>query len=347
MSLAQLGALAACAARELIWGLRAVRREVTVWRSRAGAIDDPLDRAEALAALADKRPLLDGAALFWVLPRQRRPDLVRVLVAFQILVNFHDRAGERATTIGQPQRGERIGTLAHALDPGRCLPSAYRECAYLEALALTCRHGSTALTPAARLLLITTARQASAMDLEHGLEGRDRGALLLRFAQVEWGERDDLSWWELTAGSSALLAAIAILALGAEEADQHELERVADLYLAVSTVSTLLDHYIDRDADRASGAHNYFTYYADDATGVRRLAELIDRTLRDAGRLRRGLRHRVVIAAMVAMYLTSESARRDAMRDSTAELLRASGSLTRLLVPILWTWRTVVGERDA
>ena len=70
-------ALARASARELIWGLRLVSREVGGWRARAAEIPDPELRADALAAISRKRGNINGAGLFWTLPDRRNRDLLR------------------------------------------------------------------------------------------------------------------------------------------------------------------------------------------------------------------------------------------------------------------------------
>ena len=64
VSLGQTKALVGAVARELCWGLRAVSREVEVWRGRAATIPDHTIREDALSSLESKRGNTDGAALF-------------------------------------------------------------------------------------------------------------------------------------------------------------------------------------------------------------------------------------------------------------------------------------------
>src|SRR5664280_3630266 len=67
----QVWALLAAAARQLLWGLRAVSREIHVWQARAQSIPDAAIREDALNSIERKRGHTDGAALFWILPRHR------------------------------------------------------------------------------------------------------------------------------------------------------------------------------------------------------------------------------------------------------------------------------------
>ncbi|HEY6761058.1 MAG TPA: DUF2600 family protein [Baekduia sp.] len=349
-----VSALAASASRELVWGLALVRAEVSRWRAQAAEIPDPDLRAEALAALADKRPLLDGAALFWILPRRRQPELARQLVALQILANYHDRAGERAALLGSEEPAGAMRALGQAMDPSAALPATYGPTdgsvgAYLSALAIVCRRASAAL-PSRTVLshLLREVRRARSMDIEHARDGASRVAGLQQFAASEFGVRDDIRWWELTAGASSLLTAIAAIAVAADSSStEHDVEAAIDAYIWVGAVGTLLDHYIDFAADGVSGAHNYLNYYATQELAHLRLRYLIDRALREVGRLRRGERHQVIVASMVAMYLTSRSAQGVALRETSHTLIAAGGSLTRLLVPMLRGWRSIYREDDA
>ena len=50
-------------------------------------------------------------------------------------------------------------------------------------------------------------------------------------------------------------------------------------------------------------------------------------------------------ACMVAMYLSKDSAHAPDMRASTAGFVRAGGSLTRLLLPVLRLWRIIFAQR--
>jgi hypothetical protein len=55
----------------------------------------------------------------------------------------------------------------------------------------------------------------------------------------------------------------------------------------------------------------------------------------------------VIVGCMVAMYLSKDSARTPAARRATKELVRAGGSLCRLLHPILRLWRVAYSQRSS
>lgn len=317
------------------------------------SIPDPGMRRHALEALRDKRPLLDGAALFWILPTKRHDDLVRLLVAFQILANYHDHAGERAAG--------RTGIVAGSIRPLRTLmdleapwtgyfgDDAPADGGYLDALAQTCRDlsGRLPLYPLVRATLIEQAERARVMDIEHAATA-DCADRLRCFALTRLAVPEDQRWWEAAAGAASLMTALVALALAADEqASADEVERAVRAYYWVGALGSLLDNYIDQDDDLRTGAHNYMNYYRDRDAARERLGALIERTHREVGSLARGERHLVIISSMTAMYLTADSARSTLLCPTTKRLLARGGGLTRLLAPMLAAWRTVYSERDA
>ena len=90
--------LAASAGRELSWGLRAAARELARLARGGGGDPRPRLRADALHSLDHKRGHADGAALFTILPRRREPGLLRLLVAYETMVDFLDNVSERHPT---------------------------------------------------------------------------------------------------------------------------------------------------------------------------------------------------------------------------------------------------------
>src|ERR1700693_1609341 len=100
LSPGQLWALATATTRELVWGLGAVSTEIRRWRRLALAIPCSVIREDALDALVRKRTHADGAALFWILPRRRNSELLRLLVSYELIWDFLDNLRERAGVAG-------------------------------------------------------------------------------------------------------------------------------------------------------------------------------------------------------------------------------------------------------
>jgi tetraprenyl-beta-curcumene synthase len=355
LSFKAVAALGMGAGRELRWGLVGVRREVRRWRALAALIPDPDLRADALASLIDKRYYIDGAAMFWTLPSRRVNELLSLLVAYQTIANYLDYVSERGAELRGVSGGRLMLALVDAVDVDAPLHDYYAEHpwtddgGYLRELVLSCRSGCANLPGYARArpLLVREARRGYALELCHDPDARRRDAALERFAVEEFGSVPGASWFELAGSATSLLAVIAVLALAADETStERDMQAALALYSPwVGSLSLMLDSYIDRVDDAASGNWSAVLYYADRQTANRRIAALLEHSLRDAARLRHGQRHVLIIAMMVAMYLTGDGATSGLNAVSTRRLRRAGGPLTMALVPILRCWRVLCRQR--
>ena len=353
-------ALCKAAARELAWGLAAVAREIAAWRRCAQAIPDMSLREDAVSSLARKRANADGAALFWTLPRQRNRHLLRLLVAYQTMWDYLDDASERGASVGEANGFQLHAALAAAFEPDMPMPDHYRlhpwqdDGGYLDTLVWVCREQCAHL-PSFETIC-TGIREATCkcevQALNHNPQPKDR-ELALR----DWAEREckgrDAPWFELTAAASASVTPHVLLALAAEASpDEHELTRVADAYYWVSLSIAMLDSYADLADDQRSGDHSYIGHYPGPDLAAPRLVQIIDQTARSVAALDNGHRHAVIAGCMVAMYLSKKGAGQG--RESTGEgasgtshLVRAGGTLTTLLLPILRLWRAAYALRTA
>jgi tetraprenyl-beta-curcumene synthase len=344
----QLRALTAGAGRELVWGLCEVKAETSLWRARAGAIPDPTTRDHALEAMDEGRVLIDGAALFWILPPRRRLDLLRLLVALQTLLNFLDLVLEREARGPDRRPGSWMWLAREALDLTRPPPDREIKArlgddgGYLSALVMACRGGCAALPnyQHARGLLVREATRSRAFEIEHDRDAPRRSATMQAHVAQHFRGVTGITWWELVGGASALLGAMVVLALAADEATTpDDLLHAADAYVWVASAAALLDSYVDRPDDVSSGAHNWFDYYPSDGHATRRVAELLQGAVSRISALRNGERHVVIVASMAALWLSSDTARRTDLRHITATMARSGGGMTRLLIPILRAWR--------
>jgi tetraprenyl-beta-curcumene synthase len=332
---AQLSAVGSAAVRELGWGLRLVRRELDGWRARAELINDPILREHAVGSLTRKRTLVDGAAFYWILPERRDAGLLRLLVAFQVLADLLDELSER----GSARRD-----LMRAFSDAVVLDAPVGEHdEYTMALIDACRTGCAALPgyPLIRGLLGAQARQAGALELHHIADPDARAQALHRFAANEFDVTPETTWFEQTAGGASALTIIVLLAMAADprttERDMHAALAVYSPW--VSALSMMLDSWVDQHDDRASGHVSFVGYYENRDIAVERIAFLINRSLRDLATLPGAERHTLITAAMTAMFLSRDSARSDELAAGTRTMVAAGGPLTRLLLPMLRTWR--------
>ncbi len=350
-------ALAEAASRELLWGLRLVAGEVEAWRARAACIPDAVIRNDALTALARKRANVDGAALFWTLPRSRRPVLAQLLASYQIMWDFLDCASERGANAGQHNGRQLHQALCQALDSHAPVSNHYRhhladgDGCYLRCLVQACRE-RFGLLPShhhVQPLLLREALRANVQAINHDPNPQRRDASLREWCAREYPESHEASWYELTGAAGAGISIYALLALASET---HRIEtNIEPTYNAyfpwACAVATMLDSYVDHLEDAANGDHLYISHYPTRERAIEGISLLIRRTLVEVQALPRGERHVVIATCMVAMYLSKSSAGQAATRPATVRLTRTGGSMTRMLLPILRLWRMIYRQRTA
>jgi tetraprenyl-beta-curcumene synthase len=351
----QLARLASCATRELLWGLRYAARELRIWRNRASLIPDRTIREDALSALASKRGNTDGAALFWIIPNFRDPTLLKLLVTYQVMWDFLDTASETGASAGQANGRQLHLALVDAVDRERSISNYYRlhpwnnDGHYLRSLVETCRTFATELPSfeSVRPLLIREAVRANIQAINHDPDPLRREQALKMWVEREY-DRDDAHWFELAAAAGAGLSIYALFALAAQPCcHETEIRRVYNAYFPwTSAVATMLDSYVDQVEDTANGDHIYVEHYRSPASADASIVRLIRRSLWEAGALGDGERHVLLVACMVAMYLSKDSVYLPDSRARTRTLVRAGGSLTMILLPILRLWRTAYAQRS-
>jgi tetraprenyl-beta-curcumene synthase len=357
LSPGQVWALLAAIIRQLLWGLPAASAEVRAWRRRASAIPDRPIRSDALDSLARKRPHLDGAALFCTVPRRRNARLLRLLVAYEVALEFLDNTNEREHCT-KPANGNQLHlALRETVTPHTQASDYYQhhpweqDAGYLRALVEACREDWTSLPRHSTVerLVIVEVKRTRVLALNHDHDPARREASLREWTEQEFPAAEDVSWFERAGAATASLTVHALFALAAEAtATTGHAESVQAAYCPwVSLTATMLDSYADHEEDTANGNHSYVAYYPSSEFAVRRISGLIRRSLSEVDALPRGDRHAVIVACMTALYLSRDSVRERKHRAASELLARSGGSLTRLLLPALRMWRVVYALRSA
>ena len=353
----QTWALGIAMARELVWGLRHVLREVERWRVLAAEIPDATIREDALVALELKRPNTDGAALFWIVTTRRCPDLLRLLVAYEIMADFLDSTIERGAHAGIANGRQLHRALVEAVDITQPVSDYFQyhpwqdDGGYLPKLVEACRYGCTTLPSyrAVRPLLIRAAALAQVQGLNHELNLVLREAILKVWVECQREATDEIGWYETAGAASAWLTVFALMAIAAEPVSPTDYG--AEVYSAYfpwfSLAATLLDSYGDLAEDRVNEENSYITHYGSLDSAVQRIDEVLRRAAFEVCLLRQGARHSVILAAMVAMYLSKDSVMTANMKPRSRQLLRSAGPLAMLLVPVLRAWRVVYSLKGA
>jgi tetraprenyl-beta-curcumene synthase len=280
-----------------------------------------------------------------------------LLVAYELVWDTLDNLSESAAAHGQTDGRQLHRAIADAINPDGPTCDYYEQHpwrddgGYLHALVQACRDrcGSLPSFPAVKALALREAHRAQVLALNHHPDPACRETTLKQWVQNEYPGEQHGSWWELSGAASAPLAILALLALAAEPAcTQREIARTHAVYFpSLTAATTMLDSYVDQLEDIDNGDHSYIAHYPDPESAERGITTLVRASLQEAQTLSNGHRHAVIAAAMIAMYLSKDTARSAQLRDGTSDFIRAGGTLTRVLLPILRAWRAIYKQATA
>jgi tetraprenyl-beta-curcumene synthase len=280
--------------------------------------------------------------------------LLRALVSYEVALEYLDNANERSAEAGVGNGRQLHAALRDAVSAARPHADYYRhsdsrdDTGLLTALVATCREALGMLVSyrvIAPFLADETAR-TQVLALNHDPCPTRRDEKLRGWAAENAEIMPTARWFERAGAATGSLNVHALIALAADPiATAEDASRTLTVYRPLSLLATMLDSYADQVSDREDGGHSYIDHY-----GSRdRFAEETSRWLRETTcatlSLRQGSRHAVIAACMIALYLSSETARME--KQLTITLLTAAGRLTRVLLPALRFWRVAYGLTEA
>jgi hypothetical protein len=164
-------------------------------------------------------------------------------------------------------------------------------------------------------------------------------------ALVRWASKQpagsQLRWWELGAACGSSLAIFAQLAAASDPSlTWREVEAIEALYWPwAEALHIMLDSLIDRAEDQATNQRNLIDYYASQDEMVERLGLLAREMVRRTEAV--PPHHRLILAAMVALYLSDEQAWIPSARPASERILEAAGSFARPALLLLRLRRMV------
>ncbi len=332
-----------------------VRAQLAHWRRRAAAIADTELRVLALEKLEHESFNAEaGAMLATLAPRVHRADVVRAIVALQVLFDLLDGLTERpsADPLGNGQR--LFATFTGAVRPGAPLEPAVLESdeQYLHELSQAARD---ALARLPSVVAVSDAAQATAERAAQA-QIRMHAAASLGIEELRgWAEaqarESTFQWRELLAGAaSSVLVVHALIAAAAElDTTPIEVEQIEQTYLSVCVVLTLLDGVIDRERDERTGTLGYLDLYEDRELLAPMLTRTARRAVAETRALSPGGEHLMMLTGVVAFYGSAPAAHGDFARPLLAQLHRdlAPSILPALLLMRAWRLAKRVRARSA
>jgi tetraprenyl-beta-curcumene synthase len=327
-----------------------VRRELAVWDMHARNIPDPLLREQALGKLSGERLNPEAAALFAGLaPRGQRRRIVSLIVAYQVLYDYLDGVNEQPG-FNQLQSGLQLHrALTEAVLLDRPVSDHYLchhdldDGGYMRALCVACRRIVERIPSIGRsggVIEAATERCGQAQSLNHAPGETDR-LHLIEWSRQQAPRSGGYLWWELAAGGISCLNIHAVLASTAHpRSSPQDAARVDAAYFpSVCSLSALLDSLADYHVDACTGNHSFIAYYRDEEHAAERLAAIAVEAGSMIASLRHSPRHRIILAGIVAYYLSSPSVWEGFPAAAAERLMGRVGTLGALMCAVMKTRR--------
>jgi tetraprenyl-beta-curcumene synthase len=312
-------------------------------RELATKIPDPLLREDALISHDHKGSNSEGLAALAVLaPRERRSDVARSLVAYQLMLDYLDCVSERPVENPVEAGLDLHRAFAVALDPDASHEDYYARApaaddgGYLERLIETCRAPLRGLPsyhavqgPLQHQAMLCAESQA----LNHALRFtavEDRLSEWARTTVAEARFESEFEWWELVAAAAASSLCVgALIALAAVPGvSEEEARRVEAAYFPwASGLNALLDSLVDLDEDPEDGSH--LRRYSSPEHAAERLGTIAGGARLRVSALADGALHEAILAAMGALYLAHEEAWKPGREPISLAIYEALGPLAK------------------
>jgi tetraprenyl-beta-curcumene synthase len=330
-------AFASAARRYWLGVFPVVQHEIRRLHRCACDIPDPALRALAFDAQKRKWASLEGAAAFAVFtPRLGRFSLIRLLVDLQGVFDYADTLMEQPSRTPIANARRLHNACVAALRPD--LPHAdyyqHHTCrddgGYLIELIEGCRVTICALPSYA---VVADAVQRHVWRVVFYQSQINLATTGDHPALARWASKQpaglQLKWWEVGAACGSSLAIFAHLAAASDpNLTRSEVEAIEALYWPwAEALHILLDSLIDRAEDNATDQRNLLDCYASQDEMIERLGLLAREMVRRAEAV--PPQHQLILAAMVALYLSDEQAWTPSARPATERILEATGTFVR------------------
>lgn len=326
-----------------------IQNELALWDRRARAIVDPRLRAQALSKLRRERLNPEAAGLFAGLaPRGKRRAVLRLIVAFQVLYDYLDGVNEQPDYDGL-EAGLRLHrALVDALTPDAAVGDHYsgmpaHDSGYVGALIGACRQALEAMPATAALIPIARAADRCGRAQSHNHAPGAQPLPIVAWAGTQTARHPGYFWWELAAGGISCLNIHAALATAADpRATAEEIRRVDAAYFpSICALSALLDSLADYHEDVVIGNHSFIAHYRDEEQVALRLQAITADACERIASLRAQRRHRIILAGIVAYYISAPAVWEGFPAPAAAALMRDSGQVGKAMCAVLRARRRV------
>ncbi|HEX6780973.1 MAG TPA: DUF2600 family protein [Solirubrobacterales bacterium] len=319
-----------------------MRRERERWQRRALAIPDPVLRADALLTIEEKWGHSEGAAAFAVLaPRATRATFVRMVVAYQLMIDYLDTISERpvsdpwANTLQLHGAAQNGVALSLTREPDYYMFHSHRgDGGFLSALVSTCREmfmtlpSCAAVAPRAEHLTSLYAMSQGHCHAEQAGHAPSGPTDLIDAAAAQHPE---LSWGEVLAACNTSIPVFALMTQAAwEDRSEVEIALCHSAYFPwTASLHILLHSLVDEIFDLETGKFNQLGHYRSKPQAAEALASIASQARERLARLPQADTHLVLFGGMAGYYLAAPSAWQEENRLIAAPVRDAIGPPAR------------------
>ena len=314
------------------------RAQMRHWRRRASRISDLELRSIALEAQRSKSGNLECAAVFAVCaPRRSRGSLTDALVAFQATYDYIDLLAEQPSTDPIANGHQLHQALLAIVDPDQRPQDYYargrhrHDGGYLQELIDACGGGLWQLpsfSPVRSGLREHVGRMVSFQSFNHGDRDGSHDAFV-HWAKSETPPDGPLRWWEMAAAAGSSLPVLALMAAASEpNLSRRSGVAIEDAYFPwIAALNTLLDSLVDQREDSTPRQNMLLSHYRGSAHAAECICAIAERATLGVRGLPHGSRHAVILAAMIAFYLSDPEAQSPTARAAAQLITSAMGDL--------------------
>ena len=329
--------------------LRHVERELKGWGEMlVNASVSPL-QIQALNSIRSKRFHCQGGAVYALLNRNARNNLLPLIVSFQTISDYLDNLCDRVSwkELGMLNEKEKDCfmekgfrrlhlSMRESLMPGESLEDDYygyypfkEDGGYLQALVTKNRQAVASLPSYLEVkdnVLFLTNLYTDLQSFKH-LSLSFRQQYLEDWFLLYKKDYPFLLWNEFAAAAGSTLGTFALLALSSRnKITRREVDEVINCYFPwICGLHILLDYFIDQAEDRKEGDLNFIFYYENEEQCYERLIFFVRNALEKTGNLVDSGFHRTVVKGLLALYLSDPKIKDQKLDDFAFGLLHATG----------------------
>ncbi|HBB35712.1 MAG TPA: DUF2600 domain-containing protein [Cyanobacteria bacterium UBA9273] len=300
--------------------LPAVHCYLGEWKEQANQIPNPELRKQAFMSIETKTFHCAGGAIYGLLAKSYRNEIIRFIVAYQTISDYLDNLCDRSTSLDPKDFRSLHDSIFHALTPGAECSNYYRfrkeqeDGGYLRKLVKTCQTVLAQLPayPKISSALHELANYYCDLQVHKHVQVEERIPRLKAWFKSHQDNLPEMSWYEFSACAGSTLGIFCIIAYAChEDCSEALVQQVKNGYFPwVQGLHILLDYLIDQEEDRLGGDLNFCSYYKNKNEMKERFIHFINKAKENVAQLPHRNFHQMINHALLGIYLADDKVRK-------------------------------------